>query len=59
MKNLNLSLIVLIFSSLLVGCGMSGQLYRETPPAPATEKIQKKQNNVAEEKVTDALSTSK
>ena len=55
MKNLNLSLIVLIFSSLLAGCGMSGQLYRE---APATEKIQKQQNNVAEEKITDALSTS-
>ncbi|WP_160064862.1 LptM family lipoprotein [Psychromonas sp. L1A2] len=57
MKNLNLSLIVLIFSSLLAGCGMSGQLYRETPPAPAKEKIQQ-QSNIAEEEVTDALSTS-
>ncbi|MEL0660751.1 lipoprotein [Psychromonas arctica] len=58
MKNLNLSLIVLIFSSLLAGCGMSGSLYRETPPAPAKEKIQKQQSNIAEEEVTDALSTS-
>lgn len=58
MKNLNLSLIVLLFSSLLIGCGMKGPLYRETPPATAQEKIQKQQNNVTEAETTNALNTS-
>jgi len=56
MKNLNLSLIVLIFSSLLTGCGMSGPLYREKPPAPAKENTQNQQNDAAEAKTTNTLS---
>lgn len=58
MKKLNLSLIALLFSSLLIGCGMKGPLYRETPPAPVQEKIQEQQNNLAEAETTNALNTS-
>ena len=43
MKNLNLSLIALLFSSLLMGCGMKGPLYRETSSTPNAEQVQKKQ----------------
>jgi predicted small lipoprotein YifL len=46
MKNINLSLIALTFSSLLMGCGMKGPLYRETPP---------KQEQVVTKKITDTL----
>jgi predicted small lipoprotein YifL len=52
MKNLNLSLIVLLFSSLLMGCGMKGPLYREAPPAPKAEKALL--NNAIDAKTTDA-----
>ena len=37
MKKLNLILIPLLFSSLLIGCGMKGPLYR----APQTQTIEK------------------
>jgi len=40
MKNLNLLLVPLIFSSLLVGCGMKGPLYREEAPSPKIEQDQ-------------------
>ena len=43
MKKLNLSLIALLFSSLLMGCGMSGPLYREGPPALEKEPIKNTQ----------------
>ena len=39
MKKLNLLLIPLIFSSLLIGCGVKGPLYR----APETQTIEKPQ----------------
>jgi len=39
MKKLNLLLIPLIFSSLLIGCGIKGPLYR----APETQTIEKPQ----------------
>tara|TARA_R110001583_G_scaffold99273_1_gene244568 strand:- start:13847 stop:14023 length:177 start_codon:yes stop_codon:yes gene_type:complete len=38
MKKLKLLLIPLFFSSLLIGCGMKGPLYR----APETQTIEKK-----------------
>ncbi|TEW53173.1 hypothetical protein E2R68_13535 [Psychromonas sp. RZ22] len=44
MKKLNLSLIALLFSSLLTGCGMSGPLYREAPPAVEKEPVQTQQS---------------
>jgi predicted small lipoprotein YifL len=53
MKNLNLSLIVLLFSSLLIGCGMKGPLYREVSPAPKAEEVQQL-NNVTDTNKTDA-----
>ncbi len=37
MKKLNLILIPMLFSSLLIGCGMKGPLYR----APETQTIEK------------------
>ena len=43
MKKLNLSLIALLFSSLLMGCGMSGPLYRAGPPALEKEPIKSEQ----------------
>lgn len=43
MKNLNLLLVTLIFSSLLMGCGMKGPLYREATPSPKIESIQQDQ----------------
>ncbi|MEJ6123762.1 lipoprotein [Vibrio sp. 2-Bac 85] len=55
MKKLNLSLIALLFSSLLIGCGMKGPLYREAPPAPKEQPVQ---NNATEADTTDALNTS-
>lgn len=48
MKKLNLLLIPLLFSSLLVGCGMKGPLYR----APETPKV-KKQPATPEKKLTE------
>ncbi|WP_166739396.1 LPS translocon maturation chaperone LptM [Psychromonas algicola] len=39
MKNLNLLLVTLIFSSLLAGCGMKGPLYREAAPSPKVEQV--------------------
>ncbi|WP_193755623.1 lipoprotein [Psychromonas sp. psych-6C06] len=51
MKKLNLLLIPVLFSSLLVGCGMKGPLYRapETPTVekqpPAPEKTIAEQNS--------------
>lgn len=41
MKNLYLSLMTLVFSGLLIGCGMKGPLYQEksaTQPQPVAEK---------------------
>ena len=46
MKNLNLSLIALLFSSLLMGCGLKGPLYREAPPATQEEQAQTQKNQV-------------
>jgi len=43
MKKLNLLLIPLIFSSLLIGCGIKGPLYR----APETQTIEKPQTTDA------------
>ncbi|WP_181817775.1 LPS translocon maturation chaperone LptM [Psychromonas sp. B3M02] len=54
MKNLYLSLIVLCFSSFLVGCGMKGPLYQEAPQQQETET---QQNNVTDT-TTDALNNS-
>ena len=50
MKNLNLSLIVLLFSSLLMGCGMKGPLYRVNPQVEHKEYVvdKKEDNNVAD-----------
>lgn len=47
MKNFYLSLSVLLFSTLLIGCGMKGPLYQ----APDTEKqvVDKKNMNETEE----------
>lgn len=39
MKKLNLMIISLLFSSLLIGCGMTGPLYR----VPETQTIEKQQ----------------
>ncbi|MEH6454517.1 MAG: lipoprotein [Psychromonas sp.] len=38
MKNIKLLSMTLLFSSLLAGCGMTGPLYRETPPTPQVEQ---------------------
>lgn len=38
MKKLTLLLIPLLFSSLLVGCGMKGPLYRAPVATPTVEK---------------------
>jgi len=48
MKKLNLLLIPLLFSSLLVGCGMKGPLYR----APETQAMEK-QPATPEKKLTE------
>ena len=48
MKKLNLLLIPILFSSLLVGCGMKGPLYR----APATQSI-KEQPTTPEKALTE------
>ena len=53
MKKFNLSLIVLLFSSLLVGCGMKGPLYREGSPPPVERKILKNQATTTEEDNTE------
>lgn len=55
MKNFNLSLLVLLFSSLLIGCGMKGPLYREAPPAPTADETQ--QSNTTEMGIADILRT--
>lgn len=59
MKNLNLSLIALLFSSLLMGCGMSGPLYREAIPAPIKAQPKTDQNIEisTENEKTDTLIT--
>jgi len=58
MKNLNLLLVTLIFSSLLVGCGMKGPLYREATPSPKIEQEKQQQvtnsNDVSNEDETQA-----
>ena len=51
MKNLNLLLVTLIFSSLLVGCGMKGPLYREATPPSKIE--QEKQQAINSQEVSD------
>jgi len=60
MKNINLSLLVLFCSSLLIGCGMKGPLYKEAPPALTPEEIQKQQDGTVEVETdtTETLSTS-
>ncbi|WP_019616394.1 LPS translocon maturation chaperone LptM [Psychromonas ossibalaenae] len=40
MKNTNILLITLLFSSLLTGCGMKGPLYRAPVEQPQTETQQ-------------------
>ena len=59
MKNLNLLLITLIFSSLLIGCGMKGPLYREAPVKPKVTETQKNQvtNTQDSDNVTDEVTT--
>ena len=52
MKKLNLLLIPLLFSSLLVGCGMKGPLYR----APETATI-KKQVTTPDKELTEQSNT--
>lgn len=57
MKKLNLLLLPLFFSSLLVGCGMKGPLYR----ASETQTIEKKPITVekeVEESLVEQKSTS-
>jgi predicted small lipoprotein YifL len=48
MKKLNLLLIPVLFSSLLIGCGMKGPLYR----APETQTIEK-QPTTPEKKIEE------
>lgn len=57
MKNLNLSLVALLFSSLLMGCGMTGPLYREAtpPPTPAQAKTDQNTEISTENEKTDTL----
>ncbi|MDA7746829.1 lipoprotein [Psychromonas sp.] len=52
MKNLNLSFIALIFSSLLIGCGMKGPLYKADPQVEQKQQAVDKTeaSNVAETK---------
>ncbi|WP_037027611.1 LPS translocon maturation chaperone LptM [Psychromonas aquimarina] len=40
MKNTNILLTTLLFSSLLAGCGMKGPLYRTPVEPPQTETVQ-------------------
>lgn len=47
MKKLNLSLIALVFSCLLVGCGMKGPLYKETPTPSKEKPVETKQDSDA------------
>ena len=51
MKNLNLLLVTLIFSSLLIGCGMKGPLYREATPSSKIEQ-EKQQKITSSEEVS-------
>ena len=57
MKKLNLLLISVLFSSLLVGCGMKGPLYRvpETATIKKTEPQIDEQNNKALEDESSAI----
>ncbi len=48
MKNINILLTTLFFSSLLAGCGMKGPLYRapvEQPQTETLEQTEQQQNN--------------
>jgi predicted small lipoprotein YifL len=55
MKNIKLLITTFIFSSLLVGCGMTGPLYRAPEPTPqgkeqkaaTTEAVEAKENSTA------------
>lgn len=53
MKNIYLSLVVLCFSSLLIGCGMKGPLYQKAP-----QQETKTQQSNETETTTDALNNS-
>jgi len=59
MKNINLPLLILTFSSLLVGCGMKGPLYQEAPKKTIEEETPKQQDNVVEveTETTETLTT--
>ena len=67
MKNIKLSLISLLFSGLLIGCGMKGPLYRESSSADPIKQVKSEQvidkkenssNEMEDEKVLDATEKS-
>jgi predicted small lipoprotein YifL len=53
MKKLNLLLIPVLFSSLLIGCGMKGPLYRA--PVTPTVVVEKEQPTTPEEAVEEQV----
>ena len=61
MKKLNLLLVPLLFSSLLIGCGMTGPLYRapeaqpiEQQPATPETKIEEQENTTPEDETSSS-----
>lgn len=53
MKKLNLLCISLLFSSLLIGCGMKGPLYRDTETQPIKKMLTTPEKQLTEQSSTE------
>jgi len=61
MKKLHLLLVPMLFSSLLIGCGMKGPLYRapetqpiEKPQATPETKVEEQENKTSKDATSNA-----